>query len=392
MMHKRYLLWLTLFFCLTLLPAIGLNLLLLKNESIEKMSFAASEWQQKTHGITFTPTLGNNGLFKTLRLVDRLPDIDTVILGASTAMTMDSNMLPPGWRLYNFTQSGSPLRNSIAQAEYLLGHEPQVKHYLIAMDWAIDFIYEPEPIPQFAPSSIIEDGHRSEETGRHTFAANVKEAVSYPRMAKLWQVLRTMAHSPAPVTTFREYFLQLGSNEYTCSDGKSRGMDFGIYNRGTCNGFRYDGSATFSDYTRAGDAARRLIVDAMASNSMYSHSLEHSNGIPNQMLLDHLVRINDELVARGEQLILFMPPLIPGMEQAFMENPRLSPPLERTKQILNAWASEHHILLADFSRSGKIGCTTDEFLDLHHATHTCYQKIWADFWKRHPGLASPAKH
>lgn len=391
MMHKRYLLWLTLFFCLTLLPAIGLNLLLLKNESIEKMSFAASEWQQKTHGITFTPTLGNNGLFKTLRLVDRFPDIDTVVLGASTAMTMDSNMLPRGWHLYNLTQSGSPLRDSIAQAEYMLEHEPQVKHYLIAMDWAIDFIYEPEPISPYVPSSIIEAGHRSAETGHHTFADNVKEAVSYPRMSKLWQVLRTMAHSPTPVTTFREYFLQLGSNEYTCPDGKSRGMDFGIYNRGACNGFRYDGSATFSDYTRAGDAARRLIVDAMASNSMYSRSLEHTNGVPNQVLLDHLARINDELVARGGQLILFMPPLIPGMEQAFMENPRLSPLLERTKQILNTWANEHHILLADFSQSGKVGCTADEFLDLHHATQTCYQKIWADFWKRHPSLASPDK-
>lgn len=380
MLFRRYLFWLTLLSCLTLLPAIILNLVLLKQENIQQMSFSASAWQEQTHGITFTPTLGHNGLFKTLRLNDRLSEIDTVILGASTAMTIDSTMMPSGWRLYNFTQSGSPLRISIAQADYLLEHAPQIKHYLIAMDWALDFIYDSTPISAVDLSKP--DSTKIQATSKLSALATLKEAVSYPRMSRLWQVLRNVMHSPNPGKAFHEYFLQLGSPQYTCPDGKSLGKDFGIYNRGSCNGFRYDGSATFSDYNRAGNTARRLIVDAMTSHSKYAQALLHSQGTPNPVLLDRLAKLNDVLKSHGGQLILFMPPLIPGMEKAFLQNPELSPYLLHTKQVLHDWAQSNQIVLADFGQSEQFGCTSEEFLDPHHATQSCYQKIFSAFWQQ----------
>ena len=377
-MHKRYLLWLGLFCCITMLPAIALNWVLLKNEGdVQAMSFAASDWQQQTHGITFTPTLGNNGFFKTLRLNDRLPEIDTVIFGASTAMTIDSSMLPQAWRLYNFTQSGSPLRASIAQAEYLTDHAPQIKQYIIMLDWAIDYIYEPDAI--VATDLSRPDRTRSQPPA-HSPLAMLQEAVSYPRMAKLWQVLNSVAHSPHPQTAFREYFLQIGSDEYICPDGKSKGKDFGVYNRGACNGFRFDGSATFSDYTRV-ENGNRTIVGALASSSMYAHALQHTQGVPDPVLFDRLAALNAIITAQGGKLILLMPPLIPGLEHAFMDHPQYAGYLKRTKQELNLWAAKQHIFMADFSQSEKFGCTSDEFLDAHHATKTCYQKVFAAFWQ-----------
>lgn len=380
MKHKRYLFWILLLCSLTLLPAIALNLVLLRNEGdIKAMSFAASDWQQQTHGITFTPTLGNNGFFKTLRLNDRLSETDTVIFGASTAMTIDNDMLPRGWRLYNFTQSGSPLRDSIAQAEYLMGHAPDIKRYIIMMDWSIDFIYQPQAVKPTDLSRPDRQRALSQQPTVSSFAM-LREAVSYPRMAKLWQVLRSVAHATDPQSAFRQYFLQLSSDEYLCPDGRSSGKDFGVYNRGACNGFRLDGSATFSDYTRV-DNATSLIVGATSSSSMYAKALQHTHGEPNQILLDHLVSLNDALTARGGMLVLIMPPLLPGMEQAFMRHRQLSPYLSHTKQILSDWSRSRDIALFDFGQSERYDCRSDEFLDPHHAVQSCYRKVFANFWQ-----------
>lgn len=382
-MHKRYLIWLGLFCCITMLPAIVLNWILLKNEgNVEAMSFAASDWQQKTHGITFTPTLGNNGFFKTQRLNDRLAEVDTVIFGASTAMTIDSSMLPQQWKLYNFTQSGSPLRASIAQAEYLAEHAPQIKRHIIMLDWALGFIYQPGEI---VPADLTPaDRNASSKRPAHSSLETLREAVSYPRMAKLWQVLSSVMHAQHPQAAFREYFLQIGSDEYTCPDGKSLGMDVGVYNRGACNGFRYDGSATFSDYTRVENGSR-TIVGALSSSSEYARALQHTRGVPDPVLLERLAALNVKLAAQGGKLILLMPPLISGMDKAFSEHPQYSAYLGRTRRELDSWATQHQIFLADFSQSEKFGCTWDEFLDAHHAVKSCYQKVFAGFWQNSGG-------
>ncbi|MBI3223148.1 MAG: hypothetical protein HYZ46_08850 [Nitrosomonadales bacterium] len=379
-MHRRYLSWLLLLGCITLLPAIALNVILLRNEGdIKAMSFAASDWQEQTHGITFTPTLGNNGFFKTLRLNSRLPEIDTVIFGASTAMTIDNDMLPKGWRLYNFTQSGSPVRDSIAQAEYLLQHAPQIKHYIIMIDWAIDYVYEPEDPPVLDLKRADRTQVLAQKQPSPTLAI-LQEAVSYPRMSKLWQIFRSVMRSSDPTDAFRQYFLQLGSDEYLCPDGKSRGKDFGVYNRGACNGFRYDGSATFSDYTRVENVSA-LIIGATSSSSMYAKALQHTRGIPDQKLLDRLAAINNKLATAGGQLILIMPPLVPNMEQVLLHNPQLGHYLMQTKKSLSDWASSQRIVLSDFGQSERYGCHADEFLDPHHATQSCYQKIFSSYWQ-----------
>ncbi|HXU93896.1 MAG TPA: hypothetical protein VFP33_09595 [Gallionella sp.] len=380
MRHKRYLLWLLFFCCLTLLPAVVLNWLLIRNEgNIPAISFAASDWQHQTHGITYTPTMGANGLFKTLRLNDRLAETDTMIFGSSTGMPIDSTMMPPGWHLYNFTQSGSPLTASIAQAEYLVNHVPQIKHYIIALDWSLGFVYEPANIPA-ADLSLPKRDSVAAKGDAPGFWATLQEAVSYPRMAKLGWVLRNMAKSPHPFQTFREYFLQLGSDEYLCPDGKSKGKDFGIHNRGSCNGFRDDGSATYADYNHI-DNANRLIIGALASSSKYARALQHTQGAIDRGLFDRLATLNRDIKAKGGTLILYMPPLMPGLEAALMKHPEYSTYLRRTKQDLDSWAAENDGIVVDLGKSEKFGCTSVEFLDEHHADPACYRKVFRDFWQ-----------
>lgn len=381
MMHKRYLLWLIALCCITLLPAVALNLLLLKHEGdIQSMSFAASDWQQQTHGITYTPTIGANGLFKTLRLNDRLAETDTVIFGSSTGMPIDSTMLPQGWHLYNFTQSGSPLSASIAQAEYLVAHEPRIKHYIIALDWSLDFLYQTATITPVDLSRPKRDPAAAAKNAP-SLLAMLREAVSYPRMEKLWETLGHIAKSPYPQKTFREYFLQLGSDEYTCPDGKSPGKDFGIYNRGSCNGFRYDGSATYSDYNRVNNDSNRLIISALNLGSKYARALQHTHGAIDPGQFARLAALDQAIAKNGGTLMLYMPPLVPGLESAFLSHPKFSTDLLRTKRELAAWASGKSVFIADFGQSEKFGCTPAEFLDEHHADPSCYQKIFSVFWQ-----------
>lgn len=379
MEHRRYLGWLVLFCSVTLLPAVVLNILLIRNEGdVKAMSFAASDWQERTHGVTFTPTMGNNALFKRLRLNDHLAETDTVVMGSSTGMPIDQTMLPAGWHLYNLTMSGSPLSSSIAQAEYLVEHAPHIKHYIIALDWALDSVYQPPSLSQFDLSRPNQASFP--ETPKPKLADLLLEATSYLRMSKLWQVLTYIAHSPAPSRTIREYFFQLGSDEYLCPDKVTLGKDFGIHNRGSCNGFRYDGSATYSDYTRA-ENPKQLIFSALASGSKYARALAHTQGAIDRDLFARLDRLSQGIAKNGGVLILHMPPLLPGLEKAFFGRPPYADYLAKTKAEVRAWAVDKPVLVADFGQSENYGCTYDEFLDEHHAVPTCYHKVFAEFWK-----------
>ncbi|MBY0265033.1 MAG: hypothetical protein K2W84_01385, partial [Burkholderiales bacterium] len=103
-----------------LTPLLVLNLLLLANDTRHDKNRLASEWQQQTGGVTYPPPISNNQAFKILRLADRLPEIDAVVFGSSTMLTVGAEVFPPGWRLYNFAQTGNPLLNVIGETEALL--------------------------------------------------------------------------------------------------------------------------------------------------------------------------------------------------------------------------------------------------------------------------------
>jgi hypothetical protein len=215
---------------------------------------------------------------------------------------------------------------------------------------------------------------------QNSWLARLQEAASYPRMSKLGLTLRSVAESARPAATFRELFFQLGSDEYLCPDGKTPAMDFGVYNRGACNGFRYDGSATFADYGRIG-AAAPLIISATASGSMYARALQGSRGEPSALLLARLAALDEMLRTQGKTLILVMPPLLPGLEQAFLHHPDYGPHLLHTRQSLKHWSDAHNIAWFDFGESERFGCQPGEFIDTHHATQECYGKIFAAFWQ-----------
>ena len=201
-------------------------------------------------------------------------------------------------------------------------------------------------------------------------------------MAGLMEMLKASAHTPDPLQTFSGYFRDDGGAVYTCSDG-APAKDYDIVHRGTCTGFRYDGSATFASSSRVSDA-HALIAAATASNSKYYQNLSSRKGVPDAALLQRLAEFAERARAQGVEVLLFMPPLLPNMEQEFSRHPELGPYLRATQSGLHAWADTQHLFLFDAGRSEDFGCDSNEFLDEHHAASSCYAKIYTALWRAYP--------
>jgi len=374
--HKRYLGMLLAIFGATLLPVLVLNLILVKR-SLDGGSNTrlASDWQQLTQGVVNTPGVLENDRFKSLRLRDRLPEINTVVLGASTTFGIDQSMFPAPLRIYNFSKNGSSLGAAIGEAEYLLNHTERIKWLVIPLDWSVGFIYQDVPPPQLDLSA----DPPQEAAKRPSWLQMMRDSLSYPRVAGLFRLMKNILAAEHGPAAFRQVFLQPASDEYLCPDG-TRARDFDIQNRGKCSGFRADGSWTYHGMDRVGDA-RRLIMLATAFNSKYPQNLLKTRGVPNPSYLQRLAALSRLAEQRGGRVILLLPPLLSGMEAAFLQHPKWSPYLATTRQTLLDWARQEHLVLLDAGQSERFGCTAGEFTDEHHATQSCYRKIFSAFWQ-----------
>ena len=363
----------------SLLPIFILNLILL-NETLGNTHkvLLASQWQQQTHGVTYAPTLSDTYLFKTLRLNDRLPEINTVVLGSSTALGITGQDFPDTQHLYNYAQTGNPLSAVISEAEYIQQHASNVKWLIIPLDWSLGFIYQSGSPPD-ADLSLETTMLQTQTVQKPVpLIDRMRDALSYPRIASLFEILNQIRRADDKMAAFRGYFMQDGSNDYRCTDG-TPGKDFDTIHRGTCTGFRFDGSATFANSARV-DNASTLISAALSSNSQYYKSLLSTNGSPNPIFLQRLAQLDKHAKENGGGVILFMPPLLPGLEAEFLRHPQLSSPLLNTKQSIRKWSKENNLITLDAGQSEKFACLSEEFLDQHHATSTCYNKIFRQFW------------
>ena len=380
--HKRFFWILVACFCATLLPIFILNLVLLSNTlGNYRKAQLASQWQQRTQGITYAPTLLDTHLFKTLRLNDRMAEINTVVLGSSTAMGISQQALPSVFRTYNYAQSGHPLGAAIDEATWLMAHTDNVMYLIIPLDWALGFIYEkddPAPTDLSATSAMRQV---QSATKPIPLLDRMRDALSYPRIASLLEIFKTILRAKDRMATFRGYFLQDGSDDYRCADG-IWARDFDITHRGTCTGFRFDGSATFAHRDPVKDA-QSLIISATMSDLRYANRLMKGQGRPNPATLRRLAALARQAERKGGKLLLFMPPLLPSMETEFIKHPVWSPHLMRTKQILSDWAVRESMVIFDAGQSEHFGCNASEFVDEHHALSACYDKVFSAFLNTH---------
>lgn len=359
-----------------LLPVLALNYVLgLRSLGGGAAALEASDWQKSTRGITYAPPLSENRPFKTARLLDRLPEIDTVVLGSSTAMGIKQDMFP-GAMVYNFAQTGNALTTVVAEAEFLQRTKPGLKRLVVPLDWSLGFVYQAgtpgredlAPRAAAAPRAAVPLGQQ------------LLDALSLPRVKNLLGIFKNIVRAPSPVAAFEQMFLQGAGDDYLCADG-TPARDFDTIFRGTCTGFRYDGSATFANLDPV--PARRveaLIASAVVPSSKYAVDLIRTGGEPNRVVLERLMVLARNMKKAGGSVLLFLPPLLPGMERAFLASAQTSGALRRTKQILDTWAHEQDLIIIDAGQSERYGCKPEEFVDEHHALPTCYERVFTRFW------------
>jgi hypothetical protein len=211
--------------------------------------------------------------------------------------------------------------------------------------------------------------------------------LSYPRVANLFKALRMVAKADDSGSAFRQYFLQGVSDDYRCADG-TLAKDFDSIYWGSCTGFRFDGSATFANSEPVQDA-RPLVSVATTSSSKYVLNLSKARGEPSATILKRLSLLSKQAERKGGKLLLFMPPLLPGMESAFTLHPQLASMLAQSRTALHTWAEREGITLLDAGASEQFGCSASDFIDEHHALPSCYRKVIPHLWdKRKAGKSA----
>ncbi len=349
----------------------------------------ASEWQQQRQGVTYAPPITASRRFKALRLADRLPEIDTLVFGSSTAWGIASEAIPSGYRMYNFATTGNPLASIIGEAQYLLERHPgHFRLMVIPLEWAIGSLFDTvsASTADLSPQAALATTGNIESI---TLWRKINDALAYPKVVNLFRTIRSIARSANPGVAV-SIFLAPAGPEYQCTDG-ALARDFDVVNQGKCVGFRYDGSWSFGGEKRLSpEQAAVLARAAAAPSSKFSRSLCSTEGEPNPEYLQALAAISRQLAGEKGQALFIMPPLVPGFEVAMTRDAPGRECLVRTKAALQQWAVLTQVVVIDAGRSEHYGCAPSEFIDEHHAYPECYRRILDRFFQSlQEGLVKP---
>lgn len=381
-------------YLLTLLAVSGIALILILALNLQlgvralggaEATKLASAWQQQSKGVTYAPPITASRRFKALRLADRMPGIDAVAFGSSTAWGITAADLPDRYRFYNFATTGNPLVSIIGEAQYLLAQYPdQWRLMVVPLEWAIGSIFEHTSLqPVDLSTQAVLDLAGKEDV---PLWRKMQDALSYPKVVSLVQALKAITVSPDPWVTAQSTFSAMAGAEYHCADG-TIARDFDVVNQGRCAGFRFDGSWSFGGEKRLSTAqAATLSRAAAAPSSKFFRSLCATHGEPNAAYLQALEVLAEQLGRAGGQMLFLLPPLVPGLEAAVAANPAARACLDRAKAVLHDWAQRNNTVILDAGRSERYGCVVGEFIDEHHAYPECYRRVLVPFFRaQHEG-------
>lgn len=373
---RRFVAWFLATVFVVLVPVTLLNLVL-SQRSLPggPITFEASRWQERTHGVTYSPPLGDNRAFKTLRLHDRAPHVDTLVFGSSTMMGFTTAILPADMPGYNFSQSSNPYPGLIAEVRHVLDHGPvRLRWAVMSVDWALGYAFRKDYADtELSPASV----RAAIPGGVVPFLERLGDGLTLPRVTNLFEIGQGILRAEDRIRAFREVFVDDGGPEYRCGDG-TVARDFDAIFRGSCTGFRYDGAATFGSLRRIGPDREPIVLnEARAPDGRYARALVQSGGVMDPGLLMRLAKVSADLKARDGRLILVLPPLVPGLEKALLAMPEAGAALRRLKADLHAWARAADAVIVDAAAAEDYGCPVNEFVDAHHGLPDCYRRVFA---------------
>jgi hypothetical protein len=331
----------------------------------------AVEWQKKSKGVAVVPVaLEENFKFSLPDDLSRM--IEVAVFGSSTVMSVLYDRFDT--RMYNFSVSSNGLHASIGQAQYLVNLYPNIKFIFIGFDWALRYPFTPaEPA---SPASL----HRSAEKWYSAYVSGLRRSLSTTQGLFTASQFQTSLVNDAGLSFVGQLF---GRDvvETRCLTGE-RMAYFGASWPG-CGGYYPDGSAHFETFLQPLDpkGASDVLQWALGNSSKYRSALRLTSGEPSRNYLDHLARLSASLKARGGQLVLVLPPLIPGLEIGIAAGTD-GPALRKMKSALSSWAQANEVVIIDGGRSEDAGCDVSEFVDAHHTLASCFKKVFASAQSR----------
>jgi hypothetical protein len=291
-------------------------------------------------------------------------------------MGITAAAFPMDIRAYNFSQSANLLGAVAGEAEALAAIE-SIKWIVVPLDWAVGLAFTPGVTP---PAGELIGPAAVEGPPPPGALAKLADALSAPRVRDLFRALRGIARAPDPMRALRTLFFAEAGDEYRCADG-TPARDYDTIYRGRCVGFRYDGSATFGNLRPLTDErAAALLASAVLPESPYVAPLVRAKGEIPADVLDRLAKLAPVLRQRGGDLIVLVPPLMPGLQRAIAGNPAASAALAHWSETLAAWAVKNGVTVLDAGASENYGCLVPEFVDEHHTLPACYEKVFGRYW------------
>ena len=147
---------------------------------------------------------------------DLVSEINAAVLGSSALMGITEKLLP--WKTYNLTSTGNGTSAIAAEAAYLERiHGQQINTLLIGLDWSVGMIYAPGLVGEI---DLRPDAYtRAYNTGAVAWHKRIEDALSWPRVATLGQLISAAFKSGAPLDNLRHALLDIGGAPYTCADG-----------------------------------------------------------------------------------------------------------------------------------------------------------------------------
>ncbi|MBU0633069.1 hypothetical protein KKA17_10545 [bacterium] len=306
----------------------------------------AADWQYSNKGVIGLTTKVSS-VYKSYDEEYRLKkgDIDILILGSSTLMGVTSEMFT-GYAVYNGAKNANSLLNTISEGNYFIDKYHSIKYIVIGFDWILGkpyLAYKKKKYELIFKEDKIELWRK------------IKDAVSYQRIKVVISNLMSM------------------KKVYRCPKEDNIGTDefFGADIPGICNGFRYDGSATF--------AGKTPLTQSKYENCLFNRifkytSVRRTHGVIDNRYLNDLKQLDAILKTRGGKLIIYIPPLIPKAARV-IEKSKSGQYLKKTMDTLNDFSSENNIILIDAAKSEDFGCVYSDFMDIYHAFPSCQKKI-----------------
>ncbi len=365
--HNPYYRYLSLFLVLSL-GTIALTIAFNVNYtfSIEKKSTTvlsdAIAWQAQSRGVIATQ-VKQSGTLKDAQVAYAMStrDIDTLVLGSSSVMSIREDMFPANRAIFNGAKNSNPLHRTLAEARYYINQSKALKWIIIGFDWELGSPFRRTAITAFKPDLNVQETVEDHDIN---IWRKIKDAVTYQRVKIILANIKSDLFNP--------------EGSYECPKENNLGID--IFNPPfprTCYGFRHDGSATFSNFIGLTESRYHSLLKDLQK---YKRHLVNSQGKINEKYLDGLVKIDRTLKNRGGRLIVFLPPMMP-QARSTIEKSNAGIYLKKAVTDLSIFAEKNSLSIFDASQSEQFDCEYGEFLDPHHAFDSCYAKIFNVLYK-----------